>query len=306
MIIGTRAKRQLWCDLPAATPAGVDPTRERSKPFSRITNGLKHMAPSDVPVVILCGGLGTRLREETYLRPKPMVEIGPAPILWHIMKLYSHYGFRRFILCAGYKSHVIKQFFREFDIWGEDLTIKLSPDGTQFQRTSLNRENWEVTVAETGALTGTGGRIKRVEHYIQSDVFMATYGDGLSDIDLAAELEAHIKHGRAATLTSVKPRSRFGVVDFDSAHRVTRFREKPVLDNWVNGGFYVFGRKVLDYLNDDCVLETDPLERLAADGELVAFPHKGYWSSMDTYRDFEHLNEVWDHPPAPWAVWSHS
>ncbi len=263
------------------------------------------LKPVDVPVVILCGGLGTRLREETEVRPKPMIEIGHAPIVWHIMKGYGHAGFRRFILCAGYKSHVIRQFFQDFGYWGEDVTIDLGVEGApSLKKTTFHREDWEITVAETGHDTMTGGRIKRIAHYIEGDVFMATYGDGLADINFADELRFHLEHGRIATLAAMNPRSRYGVVDCDEGGLVKRFREKPILDDWVNGGFYVFRREIFNYLSDDaCVLEVEPLERLARESQLVAYPHRGYWETMDTLRDYQHLNKVWASGEAGWRVW---
>lgn len=262
------------------------------------------MRPSEVPVVILCGGLGTRLREETETRPKPMVEIGGAPILWHIMKGYGHWGFRKFVLCLGYKGHVIKQFFREFDVFGKDFTMEFNEDGGRMvHNSSRPGEPWEVTLAETGADTMTGGRLFRIEPYIKSDVFMATYGDGLSDINFATELQYHQAHGKVATLAAMNPRSRFGVLDLGSGDAVSRFREKPLLDDWVNGGFYAFNRRVFEYLDPNCVLEQEPIERLANDGELVGMRHQGAWHTMDTFREMQALNKLWDEGQADWKVW---
>jgi glucose-1-phosphate cytidylyltransferase len=262
------------------------------------------MRPADVPVVILCGGLGTRLREETETRPKPMVEIGHAPILWHIMKIYGHHGFRKFVLCLGYKGHVVKQFFREFEIWGKDFTMEFSPDGGRIEhRNTRPGEPWEVTLCETGPDTMTGGRIFRIQQYIKNDVFMATYGDGVGDVDVAAELRFHLAHGKAATLTAINPPSRFGVLDLGDDDQVSRFREEAQHDNWVNGGFYVFHRRVFDYLDPDCVLEQSPLERMSADGELMAMRHHGCWYPMDTYRDYQELNRLWAEGRAGWKIW---
>ena len=193
------------------------------------------MNPADVPVVILCGGLGTRLREETEARPKPMVEIGHAPILWHVMKLYSHHGFRRFILCLGYRSEVIKEFFRNFEHWRRDLTVDFS-NGSRPHLGGPSPEEWRITLAETGRDTMTGGRIQRIQQYITGDVFMATYGDGLADIDLAAELRFHLAHGKAATLAAVTPVSRFGVLDVRADGSIAHFREKPILEERVKIG----------------------------------------------------------------------
>jgi len=260
--------------------------------------------PADIPVVILCGGLGTRLREETDTRPKPMVEIGSAPILWHIMKIYSHHGFRRFVLCLGYKGHVIKDFFRHFSTWRRDLTIELSDDGGVVHRESAPREDWSITLAETGDLTMTGGRIHRIEKYIDGDTFMATYGDGVANIDLTRELAFHRGHGRIATVAAMNPRSRFGMLEIAEDGFVESFREKPLMDDWVNGGFYAFDKAIFDYLEEDCVLEHEPLERLAKDAQLMAYRHVGVWETMDTYRDYQFLNGLWSEGRAGWKVWA--
>ena len=259
------------------------------------------MAPK---VVILCGGLGTRLREETEYRPKPMVEIGSKPVLWHLMKLFAHHGLTDFVLCAGYRGQMIKDYFLNYESRNRDITITLGDHSSvRFQGTHLET-GWEVTIADTGELTQTGGRVKRVERYLDQDTFIVTYGDGLADVDITALLAHHQAHGKLATVTTTRPLSRFGIVDIDDQERVQRFREKPQADDWVSSGFFVFQREVLDTFDDDCVLEHGPLERLAADNELVAYRHDGFWQPMDTYREFLMLNELWDAGKAPWAVWN--
>ena len=258
------------------------------------------MAPK---VVILCGGLGTRLREETEYRPKPMVEIGGKPVLWHVMKLFAHHGMTEFVLCAGYRGQMIKDYFLNYEARNSDLTITLGDHASvRFHGTHLET-GWEVTVADTGELTQTGGRVKRVEHYLDGDTFVVTYGDGLADVDLTALLAHHRSHGKLATVTTTRPLSRFGIVDLESDATVARFREKPQADDWVSSGFFVFQREFLAELDPDCILEREPLERLAAAGELVAYQHDGFWQPMDTYREFQMLNEMWETGKAPWAVW---
>ena len=262
------------------------------------------MKTKDIPVVILCGGLGTRLREETQVRPKPMVEIGHAPILWHIIKGYSHYGFHRFVLCLGYKGEVIKEFFRNYETWGEDITINLNADGSvTHEKNTFRREPLKITLVETGPETMTGGRIAGIRDYIDTDTFMATYGDGVADINFEQELAFHYEHGRHATLAIMNPRSRFGVVDCSDNGVVEQFREKPMLENWVNGGFYVFNKEVFDYLEPNCVLEVEPLERLTREKQLMGFRHSGCWETMDTYRDYLALNQLWENNQAGWKVW---
>lgn len=257
-------------------------------------------------VVILCGGQGTRLREETEFRPKPLVEIGGRPILWHIMKGYAHYGFTNFVLCLGYRGNMIKDYFLNYDTVATDFTISL---GRQRQLTYHNQhgeQDYQVTLVDTGLESMTGARIKRVAPFLRDDVFAATYGDGVSDVNIAALLEFHRAHGRKATVTAVRPNSRYGVLALGSEGRVVEFCEKPQSDGWVNAGFFIFNREVLDYFSADpaCTLEREPLERLAAEGELVAYRHQGFFFSMDTYREFVRLNELYRAGDAPWAVWS--
>ncbi len=251
-------------------------------------------------VVILCGGKGYRLQEETEYRPKPLVPIGGRPILWHIMKMYEHYGFRDFVLCLGYKGYMIKDYFANYDLMNGDITVKLGAKQIHYEN-GHSEHDYRITLAETGLDTLTGGRIKRIEKYIDEDIFMATYGDGVADIDLGELLDYHMAHGKIATLTTVHPVSRWGVLEMDSQNMVRKFMEKPIEGDWINAGFFVFNRKMFDYLGDDkCVLEDSPLRRLAADGELVAFKHEGLFKVMDTYRDYIQLNEMWDKGEAQW------
>ena len=258
------------------------------------------MAPR---VVILCGGLGTRLREETEYRPKPMVEIGGRPVLWHIMKLFAHYGMTEFVLCAGYRGQMIKDYFLNYEARNSDLTITLGDhQSVRFHGGHLET-GWEVTIADTGETTQTGGRVKRVQQYLDGDTFMVTYGDGLANVDVGKLLAHHKAHGKLATITTTRPLSRFGIVEIDPDSEVQSFREKPQADDWVSSGFFVFEPEVLDRLDRDCVLEREPLEKLAAAGELVAYRHDGFWQPMDTYREFLMLNELWTEGDAPWAVW---
>ena len=256
-----------------------------------------------VKAVILCGGLGTRLREETEFRPKPMVPVGGMPIIWHIMKTYSHYGVKDFVLCLGYKGEMIKQFFLDQELAGKDFTISLKT-GKKAVGAGNGIEDWNVTLADTGPTTMTGGRIKRVQKYVPDDEFFLTYGDGVADVDLNALLSVHRKAGRIGTLTGVKMPSRFGMIK-SSGDRVDEFVEKPVLDNRINGGYFAFKKDLFDLLSEDesCVLEAAPLATLAKKGELTVYNHDGFWYAMDTYRDFTELNRIWDGGKAPWKVW---
>jgi glucose-1-phosphate cytidylyltransferase len=256
-----------------------------------------------VKAVILAGGLGTRLREQTEFRPKPMVEVGGKPILWHIMKIFAHHGITDFVICIGYKGDVIKEYFLDYEARNNDFTITLGKSHEIVFHNQHLESDWKVTVAETGDETQTGGRVKRIERYVDDDRFMVTYGDGLADVDVAKLLAYHETHGKKATLTTVQPLSRFGVLEIEDDGSVQRFREKPQVDGWVNAGFFVFEHDVFDYLTDDCILEQAPLEALAKDGELRAYRHDGFWQPMDTYRESKLLNELWDQG-APWKVWS--
>lgn len=259
----------------------------------------------DIPTVILAGGFGTRLREQTEFIPKPMVPIGTRPILWHIMKIYSHYGYKRFVICLGYKGEIIKEYFLHYRIRSSDFTINLG-NHEDIRIHDLHREDdWEVTLADTGIRAMTGARIKRIERYIEADRFLLTYGDGVANIDLEKLVDFHLSHGKLATVTGVRPPSRFGEL-ITEEERVIEFGEKPqVGSSMINGGFFVFNRGVFSYISEDdqCTLEGNPLERLAKDGELMVYQHAGFWQCMDTLRDMNLLNEYWKSGDAPWKTW---
>ncbi|WP_312163902.1 glucose-1-phosphate cytidylyltransferase [Phenylobacterium sp.] len=254
-------------------------------------------------VVLLAGGLGTRISEESHLKPKPMIEIGGRPILWHIMKLYSHYGFNDFIVCLGYKGYVVKEYFANYVLHNADLTVDLAKGALEYHAT--NHEPWRVTLVDTGAETMTGGRLKRVAQYLDPDEpFCLTYGDGVSDIDLGALVEFHKAHGKQATVSAVSPPGRFGALEIiDGA--VQRFIEKPPGDNGlINGGFFVLQPQVIERIKDDStVWELEPLEGLAREGQLMARPHDGFWAAMDTLRDKNTLEALWASGEAPWRLW---
>jgi glucose-1-phosphate cytidylyltransferase len=256
-------------------------------------------------VVVLCGGTGTRLREETEFRPKPMVEIGGRPILWHIMKFYAHYGFSDFVLCLGYRGNVIKEYFLNYEAMNNDFSICLG-EKSQIEYHGLHTEQgFSVTLADTGPESMTGGRIQKIRRYVDGDTFMLTYGDGVSDVDIRRVLEFHKSHGKIATVTSVPPISRFGVIELTDQSRVRSFNEKPKTDAWINAGFFVLNAGVFDFLGgDDCIFEREPLERLAAAGQLMAYRHEGFFYAMDTFREYQHLNELWNRREAPWKVWA--
>ncbi len=255
-------------------------------------------------IVILCGGQGTRLRELTEVIPKPMVEVGDRPMLWQIMKTYSHYGHSEFVLCLGHKGNVIRNYFLQYDLLYSDFTVELGEQRVVPHTCNHDEQGWSVCLAETGAETMTGGRLQRIQKYIDDDVFMLTYGDGVADIDIDALLAFHKRHGRIATVTGVRPVARFGELQLDG-DLARSFEEKPqISEGWINGGFFVLNRKVFDYLDgDDCVFEREPLARLARDGELAVYRHEGYWRCMDTLRDVEFLNAEWASGEPPWAVW---
>jgi glucose-1-phosphate cytidylyltransferase len=256
---------------------------------------------SSIPVVILCGGKGTRLREETEYKPKPMVEIGGRPIVWHIMRSFANHGFRHFILCLGYRGEMIKEYFLHYRAMESDFTVSLGSDTSiDYHAGATDLDGCRVTLVDTGAETLTGGRVERAAPYLAGDRFIVTYGDAVSDVDFAGLCAFHEQEGRNATATVVSPISRFGVVDLDGGN-IQSFHEKPRLEGWVNAGYFVFDRPVLDRLTGDtCVLEEEPLRSLAADGQLSAFRHDGYWQPMDTYREYELLNELWQSGDAPW------
>jgi glucose-1-phosphate cytidylyltransferase len=251
--------------------------------------------------VILAGGLGTRISEESVLRPKPMIEIGGKPILWHIMKIYSAYGINDFIVCAGYKAFVIKEYFANYFLHSCDATFDVRNNKIHIHRSAA--EPWTVTVVDTGESTMTGGRLKRVRQHLDDEDFCFTYGDGVADVDIKKLLEYHRCKGTKATVTAVAPAARFGALVFDDG-KVREFREKPAGEGWVNGGFFVLSPKVIDYIGgDDTIWERGPLERLAAEGELASYRHEGFWQPMDTLRDKTHLEELWASGRAPWKVW---
>lgn len=277
----------------------------RSLPCRRVLLTLFLCEVIELKVVILCGGQGTRLREETEFRPKPMVLIGQKPILWHIMKLYAHHGYRQFILCLGYRGQMIKEYFLNYESMNNDFTIHLGPKTRIDYLDSHAEQDFQVTLADTGQDTMTGGRIKRVERHVDGDTFMVTYGDGLSDVDIARLVSFHRSHGRLATVTAMQPPSRFGMLAISGDGRVTSFAEKPRMDGWASAGFFVLNRRVFDYLGSDhCVLEREPLEKLAAEGQLMVYQHSGFFFAMDTYREFQALNAIWDEGKAPWKVWT--
>ena len=260
----------------------------------------------DIPVVILCGGMGTRLREASEKLPKPLVDIGGRPILWHIMKTYGHHGFRRFVLCLGYKSDLIKQYFLDYRTLSADFTLHLAGDAPPQLHGDLGCEDWEITFVETGLTTGTAARLKRVAPHLTGPRFALTYGDGIGNVDLTGVVRHHLAAGRTATLTGVHPSSRYGEMHVED-RTVVEFNEKPTLaDGWVNGGFFLFERSFLDdYISDDVdmMLEKEPLQRLAKDRELSMYGHEGFWMGMDTFRDWTELNSLWDAGSAPWKVW---
>ncbi len=254
--------------------------------------------------VILAGGLGTRISEESYLKPKPMIEIGGAPILWHIMKYYSHFGFNEFVICCGYKGYVLKEYFADYYLHRSDVTFDFSRGNDVVIHNNV-AERWRVTLVDTGLNTQTGGRVKRIADYV-GGTFMLTYGDGVGDVDLKALLERHRALGTKATLTAVRPGGRFGVVDLDEAkERITGFREKAKEDtNWINAGFMVMEPDVFDYLDGDgCVLEQTPMELLSKERALGVYKHDGFWQCMDTLRDKTYLEELLEKGEAPWRVW---
>ena len=256
-------------------------------------------------VVILCGGLGTRLREETEFRPKPMVDIGGRPILWHIMKIYAHYGHHDFVLALGYKGEMIKNYFCHYELMNNDVTIELGQPESMHIYHSHDETGWKITLADTGEKALKGARLKKVKKYISDETFMVTYGDGIADVDIESLLAFHKAHGKLVTVTGINPASRFGELKVDG-DRVESFSEKPTdVKGLINGGFFVFNRVIFDYLtvDDSCDLEVGPLEKIAKEGQLMVYKHRGFWACMDTLRDMEYLNNIWDENRAQWKNW---
>ena len=254
-------------------------------------------------VVILAGGLGTRISEESHLRPKPMIEIGDKPILWHIMKEYSHYGFNEFVICLGYKQHMVKEFFADYYLYSSDVTFDLAENSMEVH--NHYAEPWKVTLVDTGLHTMTGGRVRRIRDYIGDETFMLTYGDGVSDVNIEKLLEFHKSHGRIGTITAISVDQRFGVLDLGKGGQVHEFAEKEEKDaGVVNGGYMVFEPAIFDYIEgDDTVFEKGPLPKLAEEGQLMAFHHEGFWKCMDTQREKEQLEKLWASGHAPWKSW---
>ena len=261
------------------------------------------METQNMKVVILAGGFGTRISEESSVRPKPMITIGEQPILWHIMKYYSSYGFDDFIICLGYKQYMIKEYFANYFLHTSDVKFDLS--NNRMEVLNHSGESWKVTLVDTGLNTMTGGRIKRVRNYIDGDTFMLTYGDGLSDVDLNKELEFHKKHGKLLTLTTVSVASAKGVMDIEASGNVKSFREKSSDDGaLINGGYMICNKKVIDYIDgDDTAFEKEPFQRIVKDKEMMAFKHNGFWQCMDTQREMKYLIDLWEKGNAPWKRW---
>ena len=255
-------------------------------------------------VVLLAGGFGTRISEESHLKPKPMIEIGNAPILWHIMKTYSHYGFNEFIICAGYKQNYIKEYFSNYYLYKSDVTFDFANDNSMVVHNS-ELEPWKVTIVDTGLNTFTGGRIKRIAKYIGNEPFLMTYGDGVCDIDISKLVEFHRAHGKKATMTAVQPGSRFGTMEIGVDNMIQSFAEKSkTAAGWINGGYMVLEPEVFDYIEgDETIFERAPMEQLAKEGEMVAYKHEGFWQCMDTLRDKTYLEELINTGKAPWMVW---
>jgi len=255
-------------------------------------------------VVILAGGFGTRISEESHLKPKPMIEIGERPILWHIMKTYSYYGFNDFIICLGYKGYCIKEYFAHYFLYESDVTFDFRNSHNEYIH-NHTAEPWKVTLVNTGIETMTGGRIKRIKEYLGNETFMLTYGDGVSDVNINELLDFHKKHGKLATVTATQPSGRYGAIELTGGNIVSGFQEKPKGDGaWVNAGFFVMEPKVLDYIEgDSTILEKEPMENLARDNELLAYKHSGFWQPMDTMRDKTALENLWQLGKAPWKLW---
>lgn len=255
------------------------------------------------PVVILCGGRGTRLQEETEFKPKALVEIGERPIIWHLMRIYAHFGYYRFILCLGYKGNMIKQYFLDYPAMRNDFTLRLRSGAAQIWNHTDDIEDWEITFVNTGIDTNTGGRLYRIRHLIREEYFLANYCDGLGNVDVWDLVTFHKSKGKIATVTGFHPKSRFGIVRVNGEGLVNYWQEKPVMSELTSGGYFVFSSKVFEYLDEECILEQTPLQRLAADGQLSLYPHSGWWQCMDTHKEALELNAVWASGKAPWKLW---
>jgi len=260
------------------------------------------MFNKNIPTVIFCGGIGTRLKEETEFKPKPLVKIGDKPILWHIMKIYSHYGFNEFILCLGYKGEMIKEYFLNYKPLSQDFSLDLGAQKVNLLNNN-ERENWRIVLADTGLETLTAGRLYKIKKYLEGeDRFMVTYGDGLADIDILKLIEFHQKAGKIATITGAHPSSKYGLVETNVDKLVTAFRQKPRLEEYINIGFMVFEKKIFDYLGEDRIIE-DVFLDLAKDKQIVMYRHDGFFHAMDTYKDYEDLNKMWQEGKCPWKIW---
>lgn len=253
-------------------------------------------------VVILCGGKGTRLREETENKPKPLVNVGRMPILWHIMKHYAHYGLKDFILCLGYKGELIKDYFLDYKYRRWDIELNLK-DGTKSIIQDDAVEDWNIIFAETGLETNTGGRIKKIEKYIKEDYFFATYGDGLTDVNLRDLEKFFLQTGKIGVITGVRPHSKYGQIEVDHDGTITMFKEKPLVDNFINGGFCVFSRNIFEYMDDNCILEKEVFEQLVSERQLALYKYTGFWKCMDTFKDYQELNEMWYSGNPLWKVY---
>jgi glucose-1-phosphate cytidylyltransferase len=260
---------------------------------------------SDTQVVLLAGGLGTRIKEETANRPKPMIEIGGMPILWHLMKNFSTFGISKFIICAGYKSEVIVDFFANYNLRRNDFTLNTSiKGGIEIHNSHAINENWDVTIVHTGGPEiGTGGRLLKSQPYIKGDNFICTYGDGLADVDINKLFESHVQSKKIGTVTVINPRNRYGVVEIKEDRSVKSFKEKPVTKDLVNGGFFMFNKEIFRYLDPTSPLENEPLRKLVSESQLNSYTHENFWQSMDTFREYEMLSDLWNQGRAPWFNW---
>ncbi|MEQ1894833.1 MAG: glucose-1-phosphate cytidylyltransferase [Planctomycetota bacterium] len=281
----------------------MSPAKKSSAPKSRASKP----ALKKEQVVILCGGQGTRMREETEFKPKALVEIGGKPVLWHLMRHYYAFGYRRFILCLGYRGSMIKEYFLDYRWRNDDFTLRFGKgEPEMIPLESAPQEEWEVTCVDTGQESQTGARLAKVAHLVEGDTFLANYCDGLSDVDLDEVVAFHRQHGKIGTITGFHPHSKYGIVKVDGAGTVTYFQEKPLMNDLTSGGFFVFSRKLFDYLSSDkdCILEHEPFRALAKDGEMSLFVHRGFWQAMDTFKEVQAMNQLWESGQAPWKKWT--